>query len=565
MQSVTLKSRAVKFACYAGGVAFFLSLLVTANGNLTFDTFARALIPAVVCATMCWASTQQALASTAEAVDKAVDQLAEAADGALDPRVPNEIRSAVPQLATAMDRLFGQLSDNMENIQRLAMFDPVTALANRTNFRATAERLLADPTMRSGVLFFIDLDRFKKVNDTHGHACGDMLLAMVADRLRGVADRAAAVAETDLCPPLIGRLAGDEFTMLFPTLDDRRDAGWIATQVLDALATPFTLPTGEVSIGASIGVAMRPDHGLTLHDLMRSADAAMYHAKSDGRGRFEFYSETLAAELAERLRLDAELRAALDHDEFTLVFQPQVSLAAGKVVAAEALLRWQHPIDGLRLPASFIGRAEESGLMIEIGDWMLGRVARTIAQWAALGVETRLAINISARQIDRVDFLLRLHAAMREAGAPGRLLELEMNETVAAHARTDAIAAIAMLREDGARIAIDGFGTGVSSVARLRQLPIDRIKLDRSLTATISTDSETRLIAGALVGLIHGLGCEAVAEGVETPAQVDLLRVIGCDAVQGFGVARPMAEVDFLTWSAALGGRAPEVRRASLA
>ncbi|MBN8848447.1 MULTISPECIES: EAL domain-containing protein [unclassified Sphingomonas] len=546
----TLKDRAVMFALCAGGVAFFLALLVTSRDNFGAGAYASALIPAIVCATMCWAATQRAVATTAEAIDRAVDRLAEAADGEIDRRVPDEIRAAVPQLATAMDRLFAQLADNLDSIQRLALFDPVTGLANRTNFRTGAERLLAETPRETGALFFIDLDRFKAVNDTHGHACGDMLLAMVADRLRGVSDR--AVAEADIYPPLIGRLAGDEFTMLFPLLADPRDAGWIAAQVLDALAAPFPLMGGEASIGASIGIALRPDHGITLHDLMRCADAAMYCAKSDGRGRFELYSDELAEQMASRVRLDAELRDALDRDEFTLVFQPEVSLADGNVVAAEALLRWRHPRDGLRLPGTFIGRAEESGLMVEIGDWVLACIARTVAHWASLGFAGRLAINVSARQIDRVDFFTRLRAAMREAGAPARLLELEINETIAAHARADAIAALAQLREEGATIAIDGFGTGLSSVARLRQLPIDRIKLDRGLIGAITQDHAARVITGSLVGLIHGLGCEAVAEGVETPDQVELLRILGCDAIQGYGVARPMGEEDFLAWSAAL-------------
>ncbi|WP_298673083.1 EAL domain-containing protein [uncultured Sphingomonas sp.] len=562
MERVTLKSRAVTFALCAGGVAFFLALLVTGRDNFGLGLYARALVPAIVCAVMCWASTQRVVATTAEAIDKAVDRLADAADGVIGARVPDEIRATVPQLGIAMDRLFAQLTDNMENIQRLALFDPVTGLANRTNFRTSAERLLSETAPERCALFFIDLDRFKAVNDTHGHACGDMLLAMVADRLHGVADR--AIAEADIYPPLIGRLAGDEFTMLFPVLGDQRDAGWIATQVLEALATPFPLTGGEVLIGASIGIAVRPDHGITLHDLMRCADAAMYRAKSQGRGRFEIYSDELAEQMASRVRLDGELRAALDRDDFTLVFQPEVSLAGGNVVAAEALLRWQHPTDGLRLPGTFIGRAEESGLMVEIGDWVLAKVARTIAHWASIGFEGRLAINVSPRQIDRADFFTRLRAAMREAHAPARLLELELNETVAAHARADAIAALAQLRDDGATIAIDGFGTGLSSVARLRQLPIDRVKLDRSLIAMIVDDHAARLIAGSLVGLIHGLGCEAVAEGVETPAQAELLRVIGCDAIQGYGVARPMTEADFLAWAAALDDLDPVTRPASL-
>lgn len=546
MQGVTLRSRAATFALCAGGVAFFLALLVTANGSLGMGSYARALIPALVCAAMCWAAAQQGVTETAGAIDRAVERLSRAAEGDLDSAVPEETRTNVPQLAIAMDGLFHRLKNSIDNIEQLALFDPVTGLANRTSFRGSAERILAE-TPHPAALFFIDLDRFKTVNDTRGHACGDMLLAMVAERLRTVA--AQATDEATGTAPLIGRLAGDEFTMLLPALTLPCDAAVVGEQILRTLGAPFPLPGGDVTIGASIGVAMRPDHGHTLHDLMRAADAAMYRAKADGRGRCERFSASLAAELADRVRLDAELRMAIDRDQFTLAFQPQQAMVEGATVAAEALLRWQHPADGLRLPGTFLARAEESGLMIEIGDWVVGRVAETIARWATLGVEGRLAINISPRQIDHADFFRRLRAAMHAAGAPARLLELEITEVMAMHLTDDALAAIRALREDGALIAIDDFGTGDSNLTRLRALPIDRIKLDRTLLAGIGEDASVRAIVQAVIGLVHGLGCEAVAEGVETRAETDVLRVIGCDAIQGYAIAKPMDEAAFLAWS----------------
>ena len=428
----------------------------------------------------------------------------------------------------------------------------MTGLANRTNVRAGAERLLAETPRETGALFFIDLDRFKAVNDTHGHACGDMLLAMVADRLRGVSDR--AVAEADIYPPLIGRLAGDEFTMLFPLLADPRDAGWIAAQVLDALAAPFPLMGGEASIGASIGIALRPEHGTTLHDLMRAADAAMYHAKAMGRGRAEHFTEILAAEIAERARLESDLREAVDKDQFTLVYQPQVSAADGRIVGAEALLRWRHP-DGLKMPGTFIQRAEETGLIVEIGEWVVESVAETISRWGRLGIQQRLAVNISPRQLDHASFFRKLREAMLAASAPANLLELEITETLAMHCSGEVLDAIATLRTDGATIAIDDFGTGYSNIARLRKLPIDRIKLDRSLIEQVAESAEARTIAQAVIGLIHGLGCEAVAEGIESEDQATVLRVIGCDVLQGYAVATPMEESAFLEWARGIAPR----------
>ncbi|VVT21159.1 GGDEF-domain containing protein [Sphingomonas sp. EC-HK361] len=548
MQGAKLKNRAVVFALCAGGVAFFLSLLVTANGSLAIGNYARAFIPAMVCAVMCWASAHRAIGATAEAIDIAVDRLAGAARGDLTSAVPPAVGAAVPELSAAMDGLFTQMGANLESVQRLALFDPVTGLPNRTHFRRTCERLLGEVDAdASAALLFIDLDRFKAVNDTRGHAMGDMLLGMVANRLRAVADR--AVGEAGASAPMIGRLAGDEFTLFFPSLRDPADAMWIGRSVLFALGEEFDLGDVPVSIGASVGVAQRPLHGTTLHELMRAADIAMYHAKALGRGRVECFSDALAAEIADRARLDGELRRAIDNRQFSLAFQPQIHLHRDHVVAAEALLRWHHPSLGLRMPGSFIDRAEENGLIVEIGDWVVETVSETIARWGRAGVVQRLAINVSPRQIENAGFFRRLRAAMYEAQAPATLLELEITETLAMGCSADVLRAISALRSDGATIAIDGFGTGFSNLSQLRQMPIDRIKLDRTLIAPIAESAEARTIAQAVIALIHGLNCEAVAEGIETMAQADVLRVIGCDVIQGYAVAAPMDEDAFLDWS----------------
>jgi diguanylate cyclase (GGDEF)-like protein len=548
MESASLKGRAIVFALCAGAMVFILALLATAHGELSADTMGRALIPAIVCSVLSWAAAERSIASTAAAIDSAISRLAKAAHGDLDSPIPGDIGASVPHLAEAMHGLFQQVAANLDSVHRLAMFDPVTALPNRTHFRRSAERQLAEmPIGQIAALLFIDLDRFKAVNDTMGHATGDMLLGMVANRLRAVADSISIGEVTD--KPLIGRLAGDEFTMFFPRLDDPREASRIGRGVLYALTEPFDIAGAEIEIGASIGIALRPDHGTTLHDLMRAADAAMYHAKATGRGRAENFSEELAAELADRAQLEVDLRTAIDRDQFTLVYQPQVSLKDGRIVAAEALLRWQHPTEGVKLPGSFLPRAEETGLIVEIGEWVIGRVTATIRHWADLGVEQRLAINISQRQLDHAMFFRRLREAMLASDAPARLLELEITETLAMHCSEDVIEAIAALRTDGATIAIDDYGTGHSSLSRLRQLPIDRIKLDRSLIEHVTTRREARLIAQSVIGLIHGLGCEAVAEGIEQDDQADVLRVIGCDVIQGYVIAQPMDEEAFLTWS----------------
>lgn len=548
MEGVSLKSRAIVFAMGAGAFAFILALVATSNGKIDVDNVSRALIPALVCAAMCWAAAERAIASTASAIDAAIARLIRAAQGDLQGEIPEEIGENVPQLGHAMNGLFQQLGANLESVHRLAMFDPVTSLPNRTNFRRTCERILSDMAPgASAALFFIDLDRFKSVNDTMGHAMGDMLLGMVANRIRAVADR--VMAETGASQPLIGRLAGDEFTMFFADIGDPAEASRIGRGVLFALSEPFDLVGTDVEIGASIGIALRPQHGENLTDLMRAADAAMYHAKANGRGRAEHFTEALATEIAERAQLERDLREAIEQDQFTLVFQPQVAVWGGEIIAAEALLRWRHPRDGIRLPGTFIQRAEETGMIVEIGEWVIDTVAETIARWGRMGIEQRLAINISPRQLDHASFFRLLREAMREADAPARLLELEITETLAMQCSEEVIEAIAELRADGASIAIDDFGTGYSNLARLRDLPVDRVKLDRSLIEHIADNAEARTIVHAVVGLIHGVGCEAVAEGIETQAQADVMRVIGCDVIQGYAIAAPMDEEAFIAWS----------------
>jgi len=549
-----LESRAVGFALAAGATVFVAALLVSYGLGRPLGLWPALAVAAASVPTL-WFLARRTLRSLHAAVNAATERLAQAAQGDLDSQLPHDLALNAPELARGMAGLFQQLNANLEGVQRLAMFDPVTGLPNRTHFRRSCERMLAAmPADASAALLFIDLDRFKAVNDRLGHAMGDMLLGLVANRLRSVSERTSI--ELGIAPALIGRLAGDEFTLFFSDLPSAADARRIGDTVLATLNEPFHLNGQDADIGASIGIALSPQHGVTLTDLMRSADTAMYQAKGLGRGRVEIYSDMLAGQLAERAKLESELRRAIGEREFALVYQPQVAVTNGRVVAAEALLRWRHPQSGLRLPASFLAVAEESGMIVEIGDWVIDSVAQSLAGWARAGIDKRLAINISPRQLDYVDFFQRLRQAMLDRGAPARLLELELTETLATKCSDDVTAAIARLRSDGATIAIDDFGSGYSNLTRLRGLPVDRIKLDRSLVATVATNAETRAIVHAVIGLIHGLGCEAVAKGIETTAQIDVLRVIGCDVIQGYAVAPPMSEADFVAWMRGPGAHA---------
>lgn len=547
MHTASLYTRATMFALGAGAVTFLLAVLVAVPGELPPGGFLMALAPAIACAALSWATTRRNVAETAAAIDDAVRRLEAAAEGDLSADIPQTTRDRVPPLAEAMQALFGQLSTHFSRVEQLALFDTVTNLPNRPAFRARAEEMLAALPEVPIALFFIDLDRFKTVNDTRGHAVGDQLLAQVARRLRGVAEQVTAAQV------LVGRLAGDEFTIMCAGLKRANAVSEVGDAIVAALGVPFDLPGGPVTISASIGIAVRPEHGDSLHDLMRAADAAMYQSKAEGRARVSRFSDRLADEIAGRERLDRELREALDRGEFALAFQPQLALGSGRLTVAEALLRWRHPQHGLRTPGEFLARAEENGQMVAIGEWIVGAAAEAAAEWHRLGYPGRIAVNISHRQLEHADFLARLCHAFLAVGAPLDRLEVELGETLLMCCPPDVEQMLGELRRAGATISLDDFGTGQSNVQRLRALPIDRIKLDTTLLRDVEHDPAARAILQALIGLIHGLGCEAVAEGVETQGQMDVLRVLGCDAIQGYAIARPM-ELDALSqWMQMLG------------
>ncbi len=546
MQGVTLKSRAAAFACAAGALVFTLSLVLGYTPGQQDDLMqvGRALIIAILCGTMSWASASRSMASTAAAIDTATERLLSAAHGDLQSPVSPDIGAELPDLSVAMQSLFSQVRTNLDHVQSLALFDQITGLANRTSFCRQVERhLTGRQTDAMAALFFIDLDGFKGVNDTLGHAAGDQLLARVAGRLREVVMAQVSAGTGDA---VIGRLAGDEFTMFFPMLPGPSAAARIARAVQFALGERFDLGSQHVELGASIGIACYPEHGDTLSALLRAADVAMYHAKHQGRGRAEIYSAELALEAADRAELERDLLLALQRDEFLLQFQPQIDATSGQAVAAEALVRWAHPERDLVMPGAFVPVAEESGTIVALGDWVMSRVCETVARWAQAGQRQRIAINISTRELAQADFFLRLRHAMATYQAPATMLELEITESVAMEMDQRILEQLAALRGEGLRVAIDDFGTGYSNLARLKELPVDRVKIDRSLVRDIATSAEARTICSAVVGLIQGLGMEVVIEGIETEAQMEMLRVIGCTLFQGYHLARPMDEQAYL-------------------
>jgi diguanylate cyclase (GGDEF)-like protein/PAS domain S-box-containing protein len=425
-----------------------------------------------------------------------------------------------------------------ERIHRLAHHDTLTGLANRLSLNLRLEQLLAQ-TRRSGgmaAVLFIDLDHFKKINDTHGHATGDMLLIAVSQRLQEL------LREVDT----IARLGGDEFIVVTDGAVTPDEASNIAVRIVDALTAPYHLNGKTVHSGASVGVAMFPTDGEDAGTLMRHADTAMYAAKSEGRGNFQFFSEAMNSATHERLMLENRLWQALEQNEFELYLQPQIELATQRIIGAEALLRWHHPELGMVGPDRFIPIAEESGLIIPLGDWVLQRACTLLHAWRAPGLShLRLAVNLSARQCHGPGLLPHLDRMLHSHGIDPALLELEITESAAMQDPERSRALLIELRSRGIKVAIDDFGTGYSSLSYLKLFEIDRIKIDRGFVKDIESDPNDAVIVAATIALAHSLGLEVIAEGVETEAQRDFLRAKLCDEAQGYLFARPLPVAQF--------------------
>jgi len=532
------------------GAAGFASFAFSLGAMMYITELNEKVVASIVAGAFCllvsYIASERPNSESARALAALGERLLAVEDGDLVSPAPAALQTAMPKLAAAVDTLFAEVRASIENAHALGMYDPVTSLPNRLHFRSEADKLLSDANGSASAMLFVDLDRFKLVNDSLGHARGDQLLIMVANRLRVVVT--AEFGESLQRRPLLARLAGDEFTLFFPQIQSPADVERIGRRIATAIAEPFELCGHSVDIGASVGVAICPDHGSSIESLMRAADIAMYCAKSAGGGQHCLFNEQLAAEHQQKIETERALTEAVQRDEFLLAFQPQLSLVTGEIAGAEALLRWNHPRDGLRMPDSFIPIAEKTGVITDIGDWVITEVASVLGAWNREGIARRLAFNVSPRQVERADFFTRLRHSFADQGVPLSLIELEFTESAAMEVSKSVLAEIATLRAEGATISIDDFGTGFSNIARLRTMPLDRVKLDPSLIADIEHCEQARVVVQAVIQLIRGVGCEIVAEAVETVAQADLLRTMGCHVVQGYVFAHPMYEDEFLDW-----------------
>jgi diguanylate cyclase (GGDEF)-like protein len=534
---------------FAGVAAFLLTLFGFLMLGRLNEQIAASFVIGLMAVMVVWVASEKPNSRHAKAVAALIERLLAVGRGDLSSPSPAVVQQEMPALAAAVDALFEQVRSNLDTVHAMAMYDPVTALPNRVYFRREADRVLkARQAEDRTALLFIDLDGFKEVNDRLGHAQGDQVLIMVANRLRVVVK-----AESDsgsFAQPLLGRLAGDEFTILLPNVGTRDEAERIAQRALSALSEPFRAAGQSTCLGASIGVAICPDHGADLTTLMKAADIAMYHAKASGRSRVCFYEGRLGRASEAKAEREAGLRRAVEDGGLELVFDPQFCLRSGAIVAAEAGVRWNDPAHEPSA-GSLAPLLEESGLGTRVGDWAAGKAGAALARWKAAGLAHRLCLEIGSRQLSREDFFDRLREALAAAGPAPWALELHIPESSLSCCGARIRAELERLRREGVTVAIAGFGSGGASLASLAGMPIDSVRLDSSLTAGVDTSTSIRTLVASLVHLVHALDCEAVAEGVQRQEQVEVLRSLGCDRLQGFLGGEPLDEQAFIAWAAA--------------
>ena len=423
----------------------------------------------------------------------------------------------------------------------LAHYDQLTRIPNRMLMNDRLHMACRE-AKRNGTqvgLMFVDLDRFKQINDTMGHGFGDLLLQAVAERLESCIR----------CNDTVARLGGDEFAVLLVNMPNAREAEITARRIVDYFRLPFSILEREIFITASLGIAIYPLDEEESSNLLAKADAAMYEAKQSGRNAFRTYAPGLAMGLMDHLSLESDLRHAVARNELVLHYQPQVSVASGRTIGVEALIRWQHPQRGLLSPAAFIRIAEESGLIIDIGNWVLREACRQQRAWAlSHNPPLRMAINISAVQFRRKNFTDNVRRIIKETGIDPCYIELELTENNAMHHADDVLNTLRELKRIGVKLAIDDFGTGFSNLSYLQRFPIDRLKIDQSFIRGIENLPANKSIVQAIVSLAKSLSLETVAEGVETAAEFELTCASACDEIQGFFHARPMPAEALLVW-----------------
>ncbi|MFK3737153.1 putative bifunctional diguanylate cyclase/phosphodiesterase [Massilia sp. TN1-12] len=439
------------------------------------------------------------------------------------------LRGLANILGTAVER-----HDARSRLTYLAQYDALTELPNRRQLSDALEEAISEAARHGGraAVMFVDLDRFKNVNDMLGHAVGDRLLVQAAQRLQACARPGDVVA----------RLGGDEFALVLTELSDNADAALVAQRVVEALARPFHLEGQQLFVSASVGIASYPDDGGSAELLLKNADTAMYDAKNGGRNNYRFFQARMHESTTRRVQTETQLRLALERGEFLLHYQPKLDLDAGTISGFEALLRWNHPERGLVAPLEFIPILEDTGLILPVGEWVIGEVCRQLKDWESRGMALApIAINLSARQLQQGDLPGAIERIVAGAGVASALLEFELTESMLMSDPEAAVATLSRIKALGMRLSVDDFGTGYSSLAYLKRFPLDALKIDRTFVRDLADDPDDAAITKAVIRLAHSLNLKVVAEGVETIAQLRELERYHCDEIQGYYVSRPLA------------------------
>jgi len=479
-------------------------------------------------ATACWLDSKKYLLVFGSSVPRA------------EP-ITQEDREYVELLSAYLSRVLRDL-DQRSRIAHLAYHDSLTGMENRARFleRLTEAAALSARTNRRFAVLYVDLDRFKDVNDSAGHATGDRVLLEVARRLH------STVRQSDAC----ARFGGDEFAVLVPEVDSAAELSILAQRIGDAMAAPYCIDETDIYLSASTGIVIFPEDGDGPDTLLRRADAAMYRAKEDGRNRYRFYSEEIAARLERRQTIQSGVRDAIERARLELYYQPIMDLETGRPHSAEALLRWNRPGHGVVPAVDFIAEAEDAGLMPLIGEWVITQAVAQLGSWTRAGLDLRVAINISAMQLQDAGLISTLRAAIASAVVDARRIELEITESAALRNPDAAAAALHECRAMGIRVALDDFGTQFASLAYLKRLPVDVIKIDRSFVAGLPSRLEDAAIVRSVISLGATLGRTIVAEGVELEEQAAWLRIEGCRFAQGYLLGVPMPVAAFDAWVA---------------
>ena len=459
--------------------------------------------------------------------------------GAMDYLVKGQINAFMMERAIryAIERKRAE-----EQIFRMAFYDSLTELPNRVLFQDRLKQAIsyAERNNRLLAVLFLDIDNFKRINDTFGHHIGDELLKGCAERLTGVLRKSDAVSR-QIMPDLFARLGGDEFTVLLTEIRDTKDAARVARRILNVLSRPFVINNRELFVSTSIGIVIYPSDGKDVDSLLKNADAAMYHAKGNGKNNYQYYMESMNASALEMLTLENDLRRAIEREEFILYYQPRMHIRTGKISGLEALIRWVHPEKGLIQPATFIHLAEETNLITYIDEWVLKNAFRQGAVWQKSGYPSLyLSVNISGTQFKHDTLLDIVTESLSESGLNPHNLELEITESVLMQNAKSTLSVLYELKRMGLNLSMDDFGTGYCSFSYLKSFPLDIIKIDRTFITDINKTKADAAIVKAIIAMSHTLKLKVVAEGVETDEQLSLLREMGCDEMQGYLLSRPL-------------------------